>query len=689
MSFKDLNLKKTRSYSSERDNLVNDFYIPVLKKSKNYKRIAGYFSSSSFVIAAKGFSDFIKNKGHSQFIINVVLQSDDIEQIQKGYTTPEKIIENKFLADLNRIEDEFRKNHAKVLGWLIAKGLMEIRVGVIEEKTSGNEILHQKMGIFEDNEGNVITFVGSNNESISGWQYNSEKFKIFFNWEDQYKLSILEDTEEFDELWNNRAKKTKVYLFPEAVKQDLIKRAPANETELLKIIKQLENDEQDKTGIRLRPYQIKAVDSWFNNNCIGIFEMATGTGKTITAIEAMKKLFERESKLIVVICCPYLHLINQWHEALSQMKIECPIIEAHGNNQSWKTEFVHQKFQLELNRQNHVIIITTHDTFSSESFIEIIENRIISPLFLIADEVHGLGATNRSKALLKKYTFRLGLSATPSRFYDIIGTKKLFDFFNKIVFEFDLHRALTEIDPETKDTYLVPYFYFPHFVELTPDEMVDYEQSTKIIARLYFKTDRTEEEDRQLEYQILKRQEKLKNAENKMAEFEKIIYNLEKEGDISHTLVYCSPQQLDNAQIILRKWEGKIIQHKFTFEEKKEDRKVLLNHFDIGDTDVLVAMKCLDEGLDVPSTKNAILLCSSGNPREYIQRRGRVLRRFHGKEYAKIFDIAAIPSKKYRIEVTNERKILEKEIRRLSEFAEAAKNEKEVKEIIDNILIQY
>lgn len=693
MTFKELNLK--HSYNSEKDNILEDFYVPALKKAVSYKRIAGYFSSSSFGVASEGVSQFIKNNGKMQFISNVKLSPQDYEQIEKGLTDPEEIIKSKFLNDLSNIQDECIKNHVKILGWLIANNYLEIKIGYIKDKTIGNEILHQKVGIFYDLENNIISFSGSNNESAHGWYYNSEKFKVFFSWELNNNDFIAQDIEDFEELWNNKALKTKVISFPEAVKNHLIEISPIEYIDVEKLLEKINGIQNEKCKseqttseteqIKLREYQLEALNAFFENDCKGIFEMATGTGKTFTALGVLEELLKKETKLITIISCPFLHLTNQWEKSIEKMELNIPILYASSANVKWKDEIIEKILDNRLGKIKQFIVITTHDTLSSNKFIEIM-NDAKSPIFLISDEVHGMGSTNRIEGLLPNYKFRLGLSATPERYFDELGTQELLEYFNKTVYVFDLAKAINEINPDTGESYLVPYNYYPLFVELTLDEMDEYIDFNATIAILYSKKNRSKREQLILEQKLRERQAILKNAINKYSLFTDLMLNLNEEN-LDHTLVYVSPQQIEKVQGIIRE-SGNIIQHKFTSNEdaiKKQkeyngltEREFLLKNFGEGLYQILVAIKCLDEGVDVPSTKNAILMCSSGNPKEYVQRRGRVLRRHPGKKYASVYDITALPNFNGRCSQEVERKMIESQFKRIEEFAKDALNESEV-----------
>jgi len=738
MSFRDLNLKHT--YTSEKDNILEDFYIPVLKEAINYKRVTGYFSSRSFMTAAAGLSQFIRNGGRMQFILNIVLSDEDYKQIEKATYNTEEIIEEKLIHDLSQLEDEFKSNYVKLLGWLIAYNYLEVKIGYIKDKQIENAVLHQKIGILTDMENNTISFSGSNNESAYGWVYNSEKFKVFFSWEPNNDVFISQDTTDFNELWSNQSQKTEVIPFPEAVERKVIsiadiesiniddlldritkyqaKRVDEN-ADLRGCFETLRDDypyasTESQTGsgynsvsegpgvneyktIHLREYQHEAIEAWFKNGCCGIFEMATGTGKTYTALGALKQLLEREQKLVTIISVPFLHLAKQWEKSLHNMGIKIPVIHVSSANPKWKAELKTKILDYRLDKEKQFIIITTHDSLATSPFIELISD-VKSNIFLIGDEVHGLGTVTRLDALLPLYTYRLGLSATPERYFDELGTQELMRFFNRVVYVFDLHRAITEINPDTGETYLVPYEYYPIFVELTDEDMSEYSKLSRQIAILYNKKDRSKSEQLRLEQLLRERQDIIKNTQTKYPAFEALINDLAKNNKIKQTLVYCSPKQIETVQQLLRRQKG-IIQHRFTSKEdairrqKKycnlTEREYLLYKFEKGDYDVLVAIRCLDEGVDVPATRNAILMCSSGNPKEYIQRRGRVLRRAPGKDKAVIYDITAIPSKIDGGYPNIDIKVLESQLKRLEEFARDALNIGEVEREIFKIRRKY
>jgi len=313
-------------------------------------------------------------------------------------------------------------------------------------------------------------------------------------------------------------------------------------------------------------------------------------------------------------------------------------------------------------------------------------------IFLIVDEVHGIGSNKHRNGLLNNYQFRLGLSATPTRWFDEDGTEIILDYFKDLVFSFPLDKALSTINPDTGEYYLTPYEYRPIFVTLESDELEEFILQTQKIAKSYHNTSNKEKRNKILTALLNKRQRIINNAKNK---YRALIEILEENSGIKYLLVYCSPQQIEKVQDILLK--QKITpQHKFTMNEgtrKKSkyggisERDFLLKEFSKGYYRALTAMKCLDEGVDVPSAKTAIIMASTSNPREYIQRRGRVLRRSPSKDRAVIYDLIVFPKIKksgYLGEI--EKKIMDKEIERFKEFARTAVNSAECMEKLQKFI---
>lgn len=692
MSLRTVKLK--HCYDSDEDDILNEFFIPSLEQSCSYLRLAGFFSSTSLAVAARGIQGLLKNNGKMRLIVGVVPSVEDIKIISEGLETPYKIIERMIINNLDEIEDKFVKDHIGALGWMIAQGKLELKFALVSS-SKPNIIFHQKVGILEDNEGNTISFSGSDNESEGGWTEHVEEFKVFRSWILEEKKFFEPDIRKFNKFWENKAQRTIIIEASEAIKEKLIKLSPSN-IATLDLDKWRNRTKKIKKPIHLYEYQEKAITKWFDNNKNGIFEMATGTGKTFTALGILKRLLNENKKLITVIACPSSHLISQWKKEIIKFGLKPNILIASSTNTDWRKQIANYLYDTKNEIYDNLIILVTHDTFPTLDFIKIISSTEVD-VFLIVDEVHGIGAPERKKGLISLYQYRLGLSATPKRWYDTDGSNELYEYFKGIVFELPLKEAITTINPATGKTFLTKYDYKPIFIELTKDELFDYEEQTKKIVKMY--SNSLDKKDREDLFNILlnKRANIIKNAINKFTCFEDI---LNKISPISYCLVYVSPQQIERVQHTLL--NRKIIQSKFTMDEGTtpsdqfggmSERDYLLKKFENADYQMLVAMNCLDEGVDIPPARTAILLSSSGNPRQYIQRRGRVLRHSPGKEKAIIYDILVKPTKKHRFSDEHlaeiEKIIFQKELKRYEEFAEIANNSLECLNIIYNVQKEF
>lgn len=689
MDLKNINLKI--SYDSDVDDILNDFYIPVLSNSNKYKRSVGFFTSSSLAVAAKGISNFIENNGEMQLICGSKLKENDLDMIQRAQKNPEKIIEENMMEELDNLEEGFVKDHVRALGWMIANKKLKIKIAIVSNEYGNpineNAILHQKIGILQDENGNTISFSGSNNETAAAWLSNVEEFKVFRSWINPEYQYLKTDIKKFDDFWNEKAKRVKVIEIPEAIKEKLIRIAPKSVGEL-RLDKKIKKSNKK---VKLWDYQNEAIQNWNDNGKKGIFEMATGTGKTFTALGCVAKELKVNQKLLVVISCPYQHLVQQWKHSVEKFGIKYDsLIIADSSNSSWKRKLADYLLDISLGDKDIVIVITTHFTFSSDNFIDIIKNKGNYPTFLIADEVHGLGAEISTKGLIDEYDYRLGLSATPKRWFDEEGTESIYNYFDNVVYEFSLQKAINTMNEATGETYLTPYEYLTKFVKLESDELEEYLEKTNAIIKKYYSSNKENQEEL-LQSLLFSRANIIKNANQKYELLEEILNEM---SEISHLIIYCSPQQIDKVMEIVNK--RRISAHRFTMSEgtKKEEkyngyseREYILKKFAEGEYKILVAMKCLDEGVDVPAAQKAIFMSSSGNPREYIQRIGRVIRRFPGKEKATIYDliVGASSNKAHSKLGEIEKKICDKEFERYEEIAKVALNNVEALDYIFKI----
>ena len=673
MAFDDLSLKAI--YDSDEDDILEEFYIPVLSSATKYDRLAGYFSSTIFAISARGMAKFIENGGKMRLVTSAQFSSDDITAIKEGILTPDEIISKKFLKDLNDIENELEKDYVSALSWMLTNGNLEIKIAIptkgdsfSSQKLDENSIYHQKIGILHDGK-NVVSFSGSINETWMAWHDNIEEFKVFCSWNLGQEEFCASDAKKFEKFWTNSASNTKIFDLPAAIKQHLIKLAPRSKIEAIEKLKK-----QKSKKPTLYEFQENAMNAWFESEKMGIFEMATGTGKTRTAIACIQKLFQEKlnESILVIITCPQTDLVIQWIEDLSEWGFNAK--RAFGDSSKWLHDVGNDVHYLNNDVIKQLIVVTTNTTFSNQSFTDMIE-LCKTKIMLVADEVHSLADKGR-QGLLPKYDYRLALSATPKRYFDDKGTLRIFNFFGDVIFRFTIGEAIPE--------YLTRYRFIPHFIELTDDELSEYNKYSRNIAIQSQQKEITEDQVREL--LLFMRQKIVKKAANKILMLRSII---SKEINLDHCLVYCADtDQLDQVGAILH--ENNVMYRRFTTHEPTEEREEILKNFIQEELDALVAIKCLDQGIDVPSTKIAIIMASTGNPIEFIQRRGRILRKFPGKDFAIIHDIIVKPPRREDAEYPDaEKTILRKELERLKEFAKPAENVDEIIPVIETLMKEF
>lgn len=673
MSFK--KLKLLSSYNSTKQDIVKNFFEPVLSEAISYDRIAGSFNTESLILAAKGLKCFINHENKMRLFCGVQLPENDLNSI-KNTSELYELIASEFINNLQNVEDRFEKNYLKVLAWMINNNLLEIKIGILKNKQKYvGGMLHETTGILKDKQENVITFSGHNYETsyvrtISGY-VNPEKFKVFTSWEDD--KFIVDEILDFEEKWNNENHFLEVLDIPESAKNKLIELSPKSYYEVMRL--PLDEEEEVHNSFELRDYQSNAINDWINNGKRGILEMATGSGKTFTAINCILQALKENTNLLIVIACPYAHLVEQWKNVV-ELLVDSRLYDIYGTvNSNWKKDLSSLVLKLNQSFFDNAIIFTTHNTFSSEFFTQKL-SQVSVDTFLIVDEVHHVVSKSFSGGLLPSYDLRLGLSATPYVYNNEEGTHYLLDYFEGVVHTFTLEDGLTKIDKETDETFLAPYDYFPVKVELDDDELDEYFELSMKIAQLYnILEDNPTKEDKEKYYNLLRKRKRIINNANSKYVALKGILNHYKE--IDHLIIFCSPQQINNVLKILN--EERIRSHKFTqaesMKKKKQfggisQREYLVKKFANGYYKALVAIKCLDEGVDIPSADKVIIMSSSNNPREYQQRRGRVLRRYEGKEKSEIYDLTVIQKDDGKLVEG----ILKSEKPRLLDFIFTAKN---------------
>jgi DNA phosphorothioation system restriction enzyme len=672
------------------NDLIQDFFVPALARAIHYDRGVGYFSSGWLRVAADGMIQFVANGGTARWVTSPILDESDWEALQAGDAArTDPILQAAMARSVANLAETLERDTLSALAWMVADGILTFKLALPRNKLDQGDF-HDKFGVFADADGNQVSFNGSYNDSIQGTR-NYESIKVFCSWYPAFAGLVQADAERFEKLWNNRDPNVQVFQLPEAARAQILRLRkyerpyPAqNQEELLAIPEGPSSYVTSQPAyphlppyITLRSYQEEAIAAWFSNDCRGLLEMATGTGKTITALAASAQLYDREERLAVVIAAPYQHLVDQWHEEAKAFGYQPTL--AYQSKVRWLDGLNGQVVEYNGGYRSFISVITTHSTFISPEFQNSIA-RLSGPSLLIADEAHHLGAARSRQNYPRHIPFRLALSATPDRWFDDVGTAALRSYFGETVFAFSLEKAI--------GVSLTPYYYHPHLVSLTDEEMERYEELSVKIARMIGREDEQSQEI--LKMLLIRRSELLNKAENKLSVLSDLV---DAQDDIEHTLFYCAPGQIDEALRLLG-WDKGLLVHRFTAQEDTGERQQLLADFAKRDLQALVAMKCLDEGVDVPSTRTAFILASSSNPREFVQRRGRILRKAPGKEFSIIHDLIAVPPTAWITSQDSptfdvERSIMRRELQRFKEFANPSLNKHQALDVIWDIAKRY
>ncbi|MBS4029850.1 MAG: DEAD/DEAH box helicase family protein [Clostridiales bacterium] len=712
MSFLKLDIQS--EYRSLIDNIARDFYIPLLKNAVLYKRAVGYFSSSALVEISQGITGLVENGGTIQLVASPHLSSEDMIAIQKGYDSREQVIERALLSSLVEPKNYFEERRLNLLANLIADGRLNIKIAFTESNNTLG-IYHEKMGLLYDADGNVVAFAGSMNETGAAMVLNYEAIDVFCSWtKDKDRVEAKESA--FSSIWNNCEPNVQIIEFPNVRKEILnkYKRAPID---LFIDIEEFGSDDSSlqykvkrvgavmPSSVKLHDYQLEAISEWEIRDYRGIFDMATGTGKTFTGLGAVAKLCEYNNKLAVVIVCPYQHLVEQWVEDIIQFNINPIVGYSSSPQKDWKRQLENavRDQKLKVKNREFFCFICTNATFASD-YVQKQLSKIKGNALLIVDEAHNFGAERLSSMLTETFNYRLALSATLERHNDEEGTERLKNYFGQKCIEYPLEKAIAEHK-------LTPYKYYPVLVSLSEKELEVYSFLSQEIAKCLIQDKNNKlklsEKGKKL---ALKRARLVAAAESKIDKLREIIMPYVNK---SYILVYCGAasllgdnddytpveeddiRQIDAVTLMLgNDLNMKVSQ--FTSKEDVEERKILKREFEKSEKlQVLIAIKCLDEGVNIPDIRVAFILASTTNPKEYIQRRGRVLRLAQGKDYAEIYDFITTPRPLDEVssltldEMKKDLSLIKNELNRAEEFSRIAINSMQADTVIQQIKEVY
>lgn len=700
MTLRDLHINK--EYRNLKCDVISEFYIPVLSTAVKYKRAVGFFNSAALYEIAIGLKNLVANQGKMELIVSPRLTDEDIKSIQLGYEKRQEIIEAALLRDFAEPKNEIEISKLNLLANLIADNVLDIKVAFKLDAHSAG-IFHEKMGIVIDPEGNKLAFTGSMNETYSGLLQNYESIDVFCSWKNEDAERVAMKEYAFDNLWDNLDAAIEVIPFPQIAIDRLNKyRIKNNET----LFESRDVDARPERAsrffsvpetIELHEYQEKAIETWMSKGCRGIFDMATGTGKTYTALGALAKLSEKlKNRLAVVIICPYQHLVEQWVEDICAFGVKPLICYSRYN---WKKTLARMISDYSLGITDNFCVITTNATFVTPAMQNELA-KMNGDFCLVVDEAHNFGSKKQIACMSEKFNFRLALSATIVRHHDEYGTQRLFDYFGDKCIEYTLKEAIA-------DGKLTPYYYYPVIVSFNEEELHEYVEITDKVAKILKRVPHGDDLPQSAERLLIKRARIIAGAQEKVVKLKEVITPYQ---NANHLLVYCGAtrveslylnetaidsddkRQIDEATSLLGNVLGMRVTQ-FTAAEDSRQRELIKEQFSKGEIQALVAIKCLDEGMNIPGIETAFILASSTNPKEYIQRRGRVLRKAPGKKYAKIYDFITLPRPldeySFQSSIQAELSLVKREVERMRDFQELSENPSDVTEIIRAITEKY
>lgn len=705
-------------YSTGRKDLPFDFCQMALSNSTNFDIGLGYFSTASLNILAIGFAHFISNNGKMRMYINQFITEDDYNLLKENKTVDfeEYILRSyhELKATLSKRDEHF----FKCLSFLIQKKRIEIKIVI--PKDGG--LAHEKFGIFTDSNGDKVAFTGSMNLTAAALIRNFETIECTCSWKSEDSRERVEMSEQdFTEIWNGS--NNNVIIFPaNKFCQEIVKNYPnIDADELLsqekEIIRKLSNQTKEqenpipkflsikephfpyKYPDGARRYQIDAYEAWVKNGKRGIFAMATGTGKTVTSLNCALKEYQIKGFYQLLILVPTIALVEQWIDEIALFDFK-NVISVFSENSQWRQQIVKLEDKVNRGKKLNFVIISTYQSFTNKDFQQILP-LLPEDMILIADEAHNIGSELVRSVFRKLHIKkRIALSATPNRIYDEEGTAELEEFFNDklpYVYNFPMSQAI-------KEKRLMEYCYYPKMAYLNETEMQQYAEITEQLLRLFDNTKKQFKDNQKAKKLLMIRKRILHKADDKIRVFKEIITEIGKdklkycfvyvpEGkkmfDSDDAILYSkfdNDYEIDNyVETIIKKMLDitkeifpNITCNTYTGKNSKAERKTILQGFEKGQIDVLFAMKCLDEGVDVPRAEFGIFASSTGNPRQFIQRRGRLLRTHQAKTFAYIYDMVVVPnfqSPYYSKEFWNmERSLVQGELNRVAYFANLATN---------------
>lgn len=650
-------LKFKTEYRSLKEDPVKEFYRPCLLNAISYRRAVGYFRSTVYNVIGTSIVEFARRSGKTQLICSPELSEEDIDSIALGYARKSEVVGHRLSLQIDELlAAEETAFNTRVLATLLSVGALEIKVAIRADRKG---LYHEKIGIFSDGIGNAVSFKGSANETWSGWHLhgNFESIEVFCNCRGGLEAERVKKHEaHFDALWAEHDPDIEVFSFPaEAVAH--LKKAALKDLDAVEP-RDIRPPKKRRTPL---PHQDAAVSEWLSRGGRGVFEHATGSGKTFTALMAIRRHIKAGKPALVVV--PSRLLLDQWASEIKEEIPEAALLLAGAGNNTWRAPYRLKGMTGDDTAHGGRIVLATMQTASMDAFRDAVIDG--EHLLLVADEVHQIGSLQHTRIMALDAGSRLGLSATPIRYGDPEGTSRIFEYFGGVI-----PPPITLADA-IEAGRLVPYEYLPYTLNLTTEEADAWRDYTDRIRREIVRQKPDEASVRPLSDKakmlLIQRSRIAKKAAAKVRlACDVLKANFEKGQS---WLVYC--EDADQLAVVLAVLRQEGMDPVEYHSRMDGDRSATMSWFrSFGG--ILVSIRCLDEGVDIPDVSHALILASSQNPRQFIQRRGRVLRRAPDKQVAILHDAIVVP-----VSVDDEPEqisLLKSELVRAIEFADNAIN---------------
>lgn len=615
-------------YRTHKDSIDQDFYVPCFSESVKLERAAGYFSLHSLTLSIDGIIRFVQKKGQINLICSPDLSQADAELIDACISLDSDHVTKSLLRTITDSDiSEEELDQLDVICNMLSVGQLSIKIAY---QPLG--IFHEKFGIFVDESNNRVYFNGSLNETKRAIVHNQESIRVNYSWQSEYTAKFINDElRYFTDLWNNQVESVTVIDFPKAVEEQLLNYYKRSET-LEEAINKYISSRSSSGKKSLYPYQEKAINQFCENGYHHFYEMATGTGKTFTSIKTIKRLkMDCQEKMFIVVCVPQTDLQTQWESALREEGYN-KIYLFGGEGTSYEKTIAEATIDF-FTQEDDVICVAVYDTFFSKMWSDI---QRIAPLFLIVDEAHNLTPGNLSSLIKLNPKYRLGLSATIQRFSEN-ESEAIVRFFT------DCKPFYYGIEDAIDKGFLSKYEYHPIFVHLNEEENDKFQYKSKLLAQELNKDEPDLEKINRIRRE---RSLILKQASGKLAKLRELI----DEGyNFVNAVIYCGQGKDDEGDAIIDSvtktlYEKGLVVSQFT--NRTLNRKRVLYEFEQGYFDTLAAIRCFDEGVDVPKLDKIYIMASDSALRQTVQRRGRVLRKCKetGKTIAYIYDMVVLPA---------------------------------------------